>query len=151
MERDKGMAETVAPMMPSAAEIAAVQVADRGRSGGVSVRIRPDPVTGAFRVIECGAARTPRASPRAYVLGPFDRCAIMFVGGRSDWALYQTPARWTRCGTRCTRMVGSILLDARALGAAGAAGTGEHVASSSSCGQRRSLSQASGCRVHVLQ
>ena len=77
MERDKGMAATVAPFMPSAAEIAAMQVADRGRGRRVRHRIRPDPIHRRASGLSGAARLGPKEHCRdAHVLGPHHRRAV---------------------------------------------------------------------------
>jgi pimeloyl-ACP methyl ester carboxylesterase len=113
MERDKGMAETVAPFMPSAAEIAAckwltdaevdVYVSEYGRTQftgalqGYRVRRGSDPKTLAeLRTFSGRAIDVPS----------------MFIGGKSDWGVYQTPGAAEKMqSTTCTHMVGFHLVD----------------------------------------
>ena len=65
MEKDKSMAATVAPFMPSAGRDRGLQMADRRRGRRATrrnIRARNSPAR--FRAIGCGAARIRRASPR---------------------------------------------------------------------------------------
>jgi pimeloyl-ACP methyl ester carboxylesterase len=113
MDKDKGMAETVAAEMPSAAEIAAckwltdaeldVYVTEYGRTGftgalqGYRVRRGSDPKT--IAELQTFSGRT------------IDVPSI-FIAGKSDWGVYQTPgAVETMQKSACTRMVGFHLLD----------------------------------------
>jgi len=113
MEKDKGMAETVAPFMPSPAEIAAckwltedeveVYATEYGRTGfngalqGYRVRRGSNPKSLAELLTFSG--RT--------IDGP-----SMYIAGKSDWGVYQTPGAVDKMRTTaCTRMMGFHLLD----------------------------------------
>jgi pimeloyl-ACP methyl ester carboxylesterase len=113
MDKDKGMAETVAAEMPSAAEIAAcrwlteaeldVYVTEYGRTGftgalqGYRVRRGSDPKT--IAELQTFSGRT------------IDVPSI-FIAGKSDWGVYQTPgAADSMQRSACSRMVGFHLLD----------------------------------------
>jgi pimeloyl-ACP methyl ester carboxylesterase len=113
MDKDKGMAATVAAEMPTAAEIAAakwltdeevgVYVTEYGRTGfngalqGYRVRRGSDPKTIAELQTFAGRAIDVPS---------------MYVAGKSDWGVYQTPgAVESMQKTACTHMVGFHLLD----------------------------------------
>src|SRR5687767_2833100 len=113
MEKDKGMAETVAPFMPSATEIAAckwlteaevdVYASEFGRTG----------FTGALQGYRVRRGSDPKslAEMRTFSGRSID-VPSMFVGGKSDWGTYQTPGAVDRMRTSaCTRMVGFHLVD----------------------------------------
>src|SRR5204863_8609016 len=108
MERDKGMAETVAPFMPSAAEVAAcrwlteseveVYATEYGRTGftgalqGYRVRRGSDPKNVAEMLTFSGRAIDVPS---------------MFIGGKSDWGVYQTPGVFEAMQTKaCTQWRG---------------------------------------------
>jgi pimeloyl-ACP methyl ester carboxylesterase len=111
MERDKTMAETVAPHMPSAAEIAAcrwlteaelgVYSSEYGRTGfqgGLNwYRVR---TSGKFdSEIEVFSGRTIDVPS-------------CFISGKSDWGVYQVPGAVEKMQTSaCTRMVGCHLVE----------------------------------------
>jgi len=111
MERDKTMAETVAPHMPSAAEIAAcrwlaeaelgvysAEYARIGFQGGLNwYRVR---TSGKFdSEIEVFSGRTIDVPS-------------CFISGKSDWGVYQVPGAVERMQTNaCTRMVGCHLVE----------------------------------------
>src|SRR6516165_8445697 len=61
VERDKGMAATVAPFMPSAAEIAQCKWLTEAEATCTPRNTRGPNSPAHFRAIGCGAARTPRA------------------------------------------------------------------------------------------
>ena len=113
MEKDKGMAETVAPFMPSAAEIAScrwltedeveVYATEYGRTGftgalqGYRVRRGSDPKSLAEMVTFSGRAIDVPA---------------MYIAGKSDWGVYQTPGAVDKMRTSaCAHLVGFHLLD----------------------------------------
>ena len=110
MDLDKGMAETVASVMPSAAEIAAckwlpeselaVYTAEYGRTGfqgglqgyrRVGLRFAADLQTYSGRTIDVPS---------------------LFIGGKSDWGVLQAPGAFERMqSTACTQMRGAHLID----------------------------------------
>jgi pimeloyl-ACP methyl ester carboxylesterase len=113
MDLDKGMAETVAPEMPSPAEIAAcrwlteeevgVYVTEYGRTGfsgalqGYRVRRGTDPKT--IAELQTFSGRTIDVPS-------------CFIAGKSDWGVYQTPgAAEAMQRSACTKMVGFYLVD----------------------------------------
>src|SRR5207237_5917568 len=90
MEKDKGMAETVAPFMPSAAEIAAckwlteaeveVYATEYGRTG----------FTGAlqgYRVRRCSESKS--VAEWLTVAGRSIDSPSLYCPGKSDWGVYQ--------------------------------------------------------------
>jgi pimeloyl-ACP methyl ester carboxylesterase len=110
MDLDKGMAETVAEVMPTAAEIAAckwlpddelaVYTAEYGRTG-----------------FQGGLQGYRRVGPRFTAdLQTFGGRTIdvpsLFIGGKSDWGVFQTPGAFEAMQkTACTRMLGAHLID----------------------------------------
>jgi pimeloyl-ACP methyl ester carboxylesterase len=113
MEKDKGMAATVAPFMPSAAQIAsckwlteaevAVYAAEYGRTG----------FTGALQGyrVRRGSDRKSIAEMHTFSGRTID-VPSQYIGGKSDWGVYQTPGAVDKMRTTaCTRMVGFHLVD----------------------------------------
>ena len=110
MDLDKGMAETVASVMPTAAEIAAckwlpdnelaVYTAEYERTG-----------------FQGGLQGYRRAGPRFIAdLQTFGGRTIdvpsLFIGGKSDWGVFQSPGAFeTMQNTACTQMRGAHLID----------------------------------------
>jgi pimeloyl-ACP methyl ester carboxylesterase len=111
MDLDKGMAETVATVMPSAAEIAGckwltdddvdVYAKEYGRTGfqgglngyrrGADARINGELQTFSGRTIDVPSC---------------------FISGKSDWGVYQTPGAVERMrNSACTHMLGFHLVD----------------------------------------
>jgi len=131
MERDKGMAATVAPMMPSAAEIAAckwLSEAEVDVYAGEYARTR---FTGALQGYRVRRGTDPKSIAEMHTFaGRTIDVPSMFIGGKSDWGVYQTPgAAESMRKSACTRMVGFELVDgARALGAGAACESGRAAA-----------------------
>ena len=113
MEKDKGMAETVAPFMPSAAEIASckwltedeveVYATEYGRTG----------FTGALQGYRVRRGAEPKSVAEMLTFsGRTIDVPSMYIAGKSDWGVYQTPGAVEKMQTRaCTHMVGFHLLD----------------------------------------
>lgn len=113
MEKDKGMAATVAPVMPSADYIAhcrwltesevEVYATEYGRTG----------FTGALQGYRVRRGSDPKSIAE---MQTFSGRAIdvpsQFIAGKSDWGVYQTPGAAEQMRTRaCTHMTGFHLLD----------------------------------------
>jgi pimeloyl-ACP methyl ester carboxylesterase len=110
MDLDKGMAETVASVMPSPAEIAAckwlpdselaVYTAEYERTG-----------------FQGGLQGYRRAGPRFTAdlqthSGRTIDVPSLFIGGKSDWGVFQVPGAFERMqSTGCTQMRGAHLID----------------------------------------
>jgi pimeloyl-ACP methyl ester carboxylesterase len=113
MEKDKGMAETVAPFMPSAAEITAckwltepeveVYATEYGRTG----------FTGALQGYRVRRGSDPKSVAEMLTFsGRTIDVPSMYIAGKSDWGVYQTPGAVEKMQTKaCTRMTGFHLLD----------------------------------------
>jgi pimeloyl-ACP methyl ester carboxylesterase len=113
MERDKGMAETVAPMMPSAAEIAACKWLTEAEVEVYATQYARTEFTGALQGYRVRRGSDPKslADLRTFSGRTID-VPSMYVAGRSDWGVYQTPGAVDRMRTTaCTRMVGFHLLE----------------------------------------
>jgi pimeloyl-ACP methyl ester carboxylesterase len=113
MEKDKGMAETVAPFMPSAAEIAACRWLTESEVGVYAAEYGRTGFTGALQGYRVRRGGDPKslAEMRTFSGRAID-VPSMFLGGKSDWGVYQTPGAVDRMRTSaCTRMVGFHLLD----------------------------------------
>jgi pimeloyl-ACP methyl ester carboxylesterase len=111
MDLDKGMAETVAEHMPSAAEIAAckwltdeeldVYAAEYGRTG----------FQGGLQFYRRGRDARLNAELTLYSGRTID-VPSSFIAGKSDWGVYQTPGAVERMrSSACTRMLGFHLVD----------------------------------------
>jgi pimeloyl-ACP methyl ester carboxylesterase len=108
MDLDRTMPETVAPEMPSAAEIARcrwlpdaelrVYAEEFGRTGfqGGLNGYRPNPANAELQIFSGRTLDVPS----------------LFIGGRSDWGVYQNPGALERLQkTVTTNMVGTHLVD----------------------------------------
>jgi pimeloyl-ACP methyl ester carboxylesterase len=110
MDLNKGMAESVASEMPSAAEIAAnrwlpddalrVYAAEYGRTG----------FQGGLQSYRLGQAGRINADLATFSGRTIDQPS-MFISGKRDWGVYQTPGALERMQKVCTRMTGVHLLD----------------------------------------
>jgi pimeloyl-ACP methyl ester carboxylesterase len=111
MDLDKGMAETVAPEMPSAAEIAAckwlpddelkVYSGEYGRTG----------FQGGLEGYRTGSSGRFISEQQLFSGRTID-VPSMFIGGKSDWGVYQNPGALERLQKElCTRMAGTHLVD----------------------------------------
>lgn len=113
MEKDKGMAETVAPFMPSVAEIAACKWLTEAEVDVYATEFARTQFTGALQGYRVRRGSDPKslAEMRTFSGRSID-VPSMFVGGKSDWGTYQTPGAVERMrNSACTRMVGLHLLD----------------------------------------
>jgi pimeloyl-ACP methyl ester carboxylesterase len=112
MERDKGMAETVAPMMPSTAEIAACKWLTDAEVDVYATEFARTQFTGALQGYRVRRGSDPKsiAELRTFSGRSIDVPA-QFVAGRSDWGVYQTPGAVDKMRTSaCTRMTGFHLI-----------------------------------------
>jgi pimeloyl-ACP methyl ester carboxylesterase len=113
MDKDKGMAETVAAEMPSAAEIAACKwLTDAEVSVYVTEYSRTQ-FTGALQGYRVRRGEDPKsiAEMRTFSGRTIDVPAC-FIGGKSDWGTYQTPgAVESMQKTACSRFVNLTLID----------------------------------------
>jgi pimeloyl-ACP methyl ester carboxylesterase len=113
MERDKGMAETVAPMMPSPAEIAASRWLTEPEVEVYASEYARTQFTGALQGYRVRRGSDVRSIAEMHTFsGRTIDVPSMFVAGKSDWGVYQTPGAVDKMrNTACTRMVGFHLLD----------------------------------------
>ncbi|HYL36281.1 MAG TPA: alpha/beta hydrolase [Bryobacteraceae bacterium] len=111
MDRDKGMCETVAPMLPTPAEIAAckwlteddvdVYASEYGRTG----------FQGGLQGYRRGADPRNVAELLTFSGRTID-VPSCFISGKSDWGVYQSPGAAERMRTTaCTKMVGFHLVE----------------------------------------
>ncbi|PYQ46111.1 MAG: alpha/beta hydrolase [Acidobacteria bacterium] len=111
MDLDKGMAETVAPEMPSAAAIAACKWLPEDELSVYSMEYGRTGFQGGLegyrlRWIRKYAAELQMFSGRT-IDGP-----SLFVAGKSDWGVYQNPGDLEKMqNTACARMLGVHLVD----------------------------------------
>jgi pimeloyl-ACP methyl ester carboxylesterase len=113
MEKDKGMAATVAAVMPPADYIAhckwltepevAVYASEYGRTG----------FTGALQGYRVRRGSDPRSIAEMLTFsGRTIDVPSQYIAGKSDWGVYQTPGAIDKMrNSACTRMTGFHLLD----------------------------------------
>jgi pimeloyl-ACP methyl ester carboxylesterase len=113
MERDKGMAATVAPMMPSAAEIANCKWLTEAEVGVYAFEYARTQFTGALQGYRVRRGSDPKSVAEMHTFsGRAIDVPSMFVAGRSDWGVYQTPGAVEKMRTTaCTHMAGFHLID----------------------------------------
>jgi pimeloyl-ACP methyl ester carboxylesterase len=114
MDKDKGMAETVAAEMPSAAEIAACQWLTEAEVGVYATEYARTGFTGALQGYRVRRGSDPKtlAELRTFAGRTIDVPAC-FIAGKSDWGSYQTPGVFEAMQTPrvCTQWRGAYLVD----------------------------------------
>jgi len=113
MERDKGMAAAVAPMMPSAAEIAACKWLTEAEVEVYATEYARTQFTGALQGYRVRRGADPKSIAEMHTFsGRAIDVPSMFIGGESDWGVYQTPgAAESMQKSACTRMLGFHLVE----------------------------------------
>ena len=113
MERDKGMAETVAPFMPSPAEIAACKWLTEAEVEVYATEYKRTGFTGALQGYRVRRGSDPKSIAEMLTFsGRAIDVPSMYIAGKSDWGVYQTPGAVDKMRTTaCTHMVGFHLLD----------------------------------------
>jgi pimeloyl-ACP methyl ester carboxylesterase len=113
MERDKGMAATVAPMMPSVAEIAQCKWLTEAEVDVYVTEYSRTHFTGALQAYRVGGGMDPKSLAQMHTFsGRTIDVPSMFIGGKSDWGVYQTPgATETMQKCACTHMADFHLVD----------------------------------------
>lgn len=111
MERDKGMAETVAPEMPSAAEIARCAWLPDDELRGYSAEFARTGFQGGLNWYRCRTSGRFDAELEIFAGRTID-VPSCFIAGKSDWGVYQKPGDFERMQTdACTQMLGCHLVD----------------------------------------
>jgi pimeloyl-ACP methyl ester carboxylesterase len=113
MEKDKGMAATVAPFMPSPAEIAECQWLTDAEVDVYVTEYSRTEFTGALQGYRVRRGSDPKSVAEMLTFsGRAIDVPSMFIGGKSDWGPFQTPGDLESMRTRaCTRMTGVHLVD----------------------------------------
>jgi pimeloyl-ACP methyl ester carboxylesterase len=110
MELNKGMAETVASEMPSAAEIAACKWLPDEELRVYSTEYARTGFQGGLEGYRGGSSAY--ANELLTFSGRTIDVPSMFIGGKSDWGVFQGPGAFERMQkTACTRMVGAHLVE----------------------------------------
>jgi pimeloyl-ACP methyl ester carboxylesterase len=111
MDLNKGMAETVAPEMPSASQIAACKWLPDQELRVYSTEYGRTGFQGGLQGYRVGSSGKYTAELQTFSGRTID-VPSMFIGGKSDWGVYQTPgALETMQKTACTQMQGAHLVD----------------------------------------
>jgi len=113
MEKDKGMAETVAPFMPSAAEIAACKWLTEAEVEVYATEYSKTGFTGALQGYRVRRGSDPKSVAEMLTFsGRSIDVPSIYIAGKSDWGIYQTPGAVEKMRTSaCSHMVGFHLLD----------------------------------------
>jgi pimeloyl-ACP methyl ester carboxylesterase len=111
MDIDKGMAETVAPELPSPEEIAACRWLPEDELAVYSSEYERTGFQGGLNWYRCGTSPRHGAELQLFSGRAIDVPAC-FIAGASDWGVYQKPGDFERMQSRaCTRMLGCHLVD----------------------------------------
>lgn len=106
MDLDQGMAETVAPHLPSAAQVAACQWLPDEELRVYSAEYARNGFQGGLQWYRCVTDDATTAELRLFSGRTID-VPSCFIAGASDWAAHQKPGYLERMRqTHCTRMVG---------------------------------------------
>lgn len=111
MDLDKGMAETVAPMMPTAAETAACRWLPEAALRVYSSEFERTGFQGGLQWYRCTTDSRYTAEFALFAGRTIDVPAC-FIAGKSDWGVYQKPRDLERMQQRaCTQLRGCHLLE----------------------------------------
>ena len=111
MELGKGMAETVAPEMPSAAEIAACKWLPDDELSVYSAEYKRTGFQGGLQWYRCVTSGKYTAELQTFSGHTIDGPSC-FIAGKSDWGIYQKPGDLEKMQkSACTRMLGCYLVD----------------------------------------
>jgi pimeloyl-ACP methyl ester carboxylesterase len=110
MEAGKGMAETVAPEMPSASEIAACMWLPDDQLRVYSTAFAQTGFQGGLQWYRCMTSGWNTSELQLFSGRTID-VRSCFIAGRSDWGVYQKPGDFERMqDSACTRMLGCHLV-----------------------------------------
>jgi pimeloyl-ACP methyl ester carboxylesterase len=110
MDRDKGMAETVAVAMPSAKEIAACKWLREDELSVYSSEFARTGFQGGLQWYRCRGGKYN--AELETLSGRTIDVPSMFIAGKSDWGAYQSPGALERMqSSACTKMLGVHLVD----------------------------------------
>jgi pimeloyl-ACP methyl ester carboxylesterase len=111
MDLDRGMAATVAPEMPSAAQIAACRWLPESALSVYSAEYARTGFQGGLQWYRCRTERRFEAELQTFSGRTIDVPSI-FIAGTSDWGVRQSPGSFERMqGGACTRLQGCHLID----------------------------------------
>jgi pimeloyl-ACP methyl ester carboxylesterase len=111
MELNKTMAETVAPEMPSPAEVAACKWLTEEELAVYSGEFARTGFQGGLQWYRCRTTGRFEGELQIFSGRTID-VPSMFIAGKSDWGIHQAPGVLEKMqGTACTRMLGCHLVD----------------------------------------
>jgi pimeloyl-ACP methyl ester carboxylesterase len=111
MDLDKNMAETVAAVMPSAAQIAACRWLPENEFAVYSAEYERNGFQGGLQWYRRGTEGIDTAELQLFSGRTIDVPSI-FIAGKQDWGTYQRPGNFERMQeSLCTRMLGCHLID----------------------------------------
>jgi len=111
MDLDKGMAETVAPQMPSSSEIATNKWLPDEELAVYSAEYRRNGFQGGLQWYRCMTGSQYIAELQTFSGRTID-VPSMFIAGKSDWGSHQVPGALKKMqNSACTQMRGCHLLD----------------------------------------
>ena len=113
MEKDKGMAETVAPFMPSADYIANCKWLTEPEVEVYATEYARTGFTGALQGYRVRRGSDPKSRAELQTFsGRTIDVPSQYIDGKSDWGSYQTPGAIDKMrNSACTRMVGFHFLE----------------------------------------
>jgi pimeloyl-ACP methyl ester carboxylesterase len=110
MDRDKGMAETVAAEMPSAAEIAACRWLTADELSVYAAEFDRTGFQGGLQWYRCTDSERQLTELEIFSGRTLDVPAC-FIAGKSDWGVYQFPGAFERMPDVCTQWCGAHLIE----------------------------------------
>jgi len=111
MDAERGMAETVAPEMPSAAEISACRWLTDDELRVYSTQYARTGFQGGLQWYRCATGEKFIAELQLFSGRAID-VPSMFIAGKSDWGVYQKPGDFEKMqATACRNLLGCHLID----------------------------------------
>jgi len=111
MDRDLDMAQTVAPHMPSAAQVAACRWLPEDELAVYAGEYARTGFQGGLQWYRCGTSGISAADLQVFSGRTID-VPSCFIAGASDWGVYQKPGEFERMrSSACTRMLGCHLVE----------------------------------------
>jgi pimeloyl-ACP methyl ester carboxylesterase len=109
MDLDKGVAATMAEHKPSPAQVAACKWMTEADLQVYSQEFQRTGFQGGLNYYRIDGVFSPDSGLNAYSGKTIDVPAC-YIGGSSEWAVYQSPGSFERMHTRCTRLKGVHLV-----------------------------------------
>ena len=111
MDLNQGMAETVAPNLPSAAAIAACKWLPDAELAVYAEEYRRTGYQGGLQWYRCGTSGQFTSDLQTWAGRSID-IPSLYIAGQSDWGVYQKPGDFeTMQTTSCTRFTGAHLIE----------------------------------------